>query len=236
MTAINPSVDKGARLLVSRRLLLGRLAVLLPMTALPACTSLIPGTGQPPQLYVLTRKSTFPPDLPTVGQQLLVDVPWAPAQIDTTRVALTRSPTTLDYFANAAWGDRAPLMIQALFIESFEATRKIVGVSRDEAGLRADYILMSELRHFEAVYPPSSGPEDPPPTVFAQVLVRLVRMPDRVIIGETVAERREPAARNGMEVIVEAFDDALGGVMKDIVTWAVQLMSKDAAAPGRPRS
>jgi cholesterol transport system auxiliary component len=220
---------------MSRRSL-GRLAALVPMTALLACTSLLPGTGQAPQLYVLARKSTFPPDLPMVAQQLLVDVPWAPAQIDTTRIVLSRSPTTMDYFANAAWGDRAPVMVQALFIESFEATRKIVGVSRDEAGLRADYVLMPELRHFEAVYPASSGPADPAPSVFVQVLVRLVRMPDRVIIGETIAERREPASRNGMDVIVEAYNDALGGVMKDIVTWTLQQVGRDAAAPGRPRS
>jgi cholesterol transport system auxiliary component len=235
MTATNVPSEKSGP--VSRRAF-GRLAALGPMAALLGCTSLIPGTAPPPQLYVLTRKSTFPPDLPTVTQQLLVDVPFAPAQIDTTRVALSRSPTTLDYFADAAWGDRAPVMVQGLFIESFEQTRKIVGVSRDEAGLRADYVLMGELRHFEAVYPPSTGTPgaDPPPTVFVQILVRLVRMPDRVIIGETIAERRETAARNAMEAIVEAYNDALGGVMKDIVSWTLQLMSRDAAAPGRPRS
>jgi cholesterol transport system auxiliary component len=231
------NIPKEQRGPVSRRAF-GRLAALVPMASLLGCTSLIPGTTPAPQLYVLARKSTFPPDLPMVTQQLLVDVPFAPAQIDTTRVALSRSPTTLDYFANAAWGDRAPVMVQGLFIESFEQTRKIVGVSRDEAGLRADYVLMGELRHFEAVYPPSSGPAtvDPPPTVFVQILVRLVRMPERVIIGETIAERRETAARNAMEVIVEAYNDALGGVMKDIVSWTLLQMSRDAAMPGRPRS
>ena len=220
--------------MVSRRAL-GRLVALAPLTAFAACTSLIPGTSPPPQLYVLTRKSTFPTDLPKVAQQLLVDVPFAPAQIDTTRVALSRSPTTIDYFANAAWSDRTPLMVQALLIESFETTGKIVGVSRDEAGLRADYVLMPELRRFEAIYQPS-GVLDAPPTVFVQLLVRLVRMPDRTIIGETIAERREAAARNSMEIIVEAYDDALGGVMKDIITWTLQRMSADAAAQASGRS
>ena len=70
------------------------------------------------------------------------------------RVTLTggRSPTTIDYFANAAWSDRAPAMVQSLLIESFEQTGKIISVSRDLAVLRADYILMSELRRFEARY------------------------------------------------------------------------------------
>jgi cholesterol transport system auxiliary component len=234
MTATGFPSGKAARPVLSRRAF-GRLAAVMPATALLACTSLIPGTGQAPQLYVLKRKSTFPPNLPTVTQQLLVDVPFAPAQIDTTRIALTRSPTTLDYFANAAWADRAPAMVQALFIESFEMTGRIVGVSRDEAGLRADYILMPELRRFEAIYI-ASGAVDPPPTVFVQILVRLVRMPDRIIIGETIAERRETTERNNLDVIVEAYNDALGGVMKDIVTWTLQRISEDAAGPGRPRS
>ena len=49
-----------------------------------------------------------------------IDVPARSADgdaADTTRVALSRSPTTLGYFANAAWGDRAPVMVQGLSIE-----------------------------------------------------------------------------------------------------------------------
>jgi cholesterol transport system auxiliary component len=221
------------RMLRSRRTILA-LAALLPTLPITGCGELIPGTGQAPQLYVLTRKTTFPSNLPTVDKQLLVATPLATAEIDTARIALSRSPTTIDYFANAAWGDRAPLMIQSLLIESFETTNKIVGISRDEAGVRADYVLMPELRRFAAVYSGNSSP-----TVLCRLLVRLVRMPDRTIVGETVAERQEPAPRNDMEAIVGAYDDALGGVMKDIVIWTLARISEDARAnPGslRPRT
>jgi len=196
--------------------------------AASGCTSIIPGTGQAPQLYVLMRKTTFPADLPTVRQQLLITMPAATAEIDTTRIALSRSPTTIDYFANAAWGDRAPAMVQALLVESFETTGKIVGISSEQGGLRADYLLMPELRRFEAIYGPGAG--DAPPTVHVRMLVRLVRMPDRAIVGETMAERRQEAARNDMEAIVDAFDDALGGVMKDIVSWTLPRINADARA------
>jgi cholesterol transport system auxiliary component len=209
-----------------------RFAATAPALLIAGCAGLIPGTGQAPQLYVLSRKTTFPPELPTVRDQLLVDVPVATGGIDTTRIVLSRSPTTIDYFANAAWSDRAPVMVQALLIESFETTGKIIGISRDEAGLRADYVLMPELRRFEAIYA-TDGAVDAPPTVLTRLLVRLVRMPDRTIIGETVAERREPAARNALEAIVDAYNEALGGVMKDIVTWTLHRMSEDASAgPG----
>lgn len=207
---------------VDRRALL-RLAALALAPAASACTSLIPGTGAPPQLYVLTRKSTFPPDLPQVSRQLLVDTPVAPAEIDTARVALSRSPTTIDYFANAAWSDRAPAMVQSLLIESFEQTGKIPSVARDTAVLRADYILMPELRRFEARY--ENG--EAPPTVLVRLLVRLVKMPERTIIGEDIGEGRETATANAMDAIVEAYDEALGSVMKRLIAWTLRTMAAD---------
>jgi len=210
---------------VDRRALL-RLAALALVPAAAGCSSLIPGTGTPPQIYVLMRKTTFPPDLPTISRQLLVDIPVAPAEIDTTRVALTRSPTTIDYFANAAWSDRAPAMVQSLLIESFEQTGKIVSVARDSAVLRADYILMPELRRFEARY--ENG--DAPPVVLVRLLVRLIKMPERTIIGDEIAEGREPAARNSMDAIIEAYNEALGSVMKRLVTWTLRRMGQDAGA------
>jgi cholesterol transport system auxiliary component len=210
---------------VDRRALL-RLAALALVPAAAGCSSLIPGTGTPPQIYVLMRKTTFPPDLPSISRQLLVDTPVAPAEIDTTRVALTRSPTTIDYFANAAWSDRAPAMVQSLLIESFEQTGKIVSVARDSAVLRADYILMPELRRFEARY--ENG--DAPPVVLVRLLVRLIKMPERTIIGDEIAEGREPAVRNGMDAIIEAYNEALGSVMKRLVSWTLRRMGQDAGA------
>jgi cholesterol transport system auxiliary component len=198
-------------------------AGLLPAFA-SACASLLPGGGKPPQIYVLKRKSTFPPDLPYVGRQLLVDRPEAPAEIDSVRIALTRSPTTIDYFADSVWSDRAPAMVQSLLIESFEEANKVAAVSQDLAVLRADYILMSELRRFQAIY---EGPGEAPPVVQVRLIVRLVKMPDRTIIGDDIAERRESAAQNGMDAIVGAFDEALGGVMKDLVIWSLRRMSED---------
>ena len=84
----------GGQLPSRRRFM--RLAAGAPSLLAAACTGVIPGTAPPPQLYVLTRKTTFPQDLPQVSQQLLVTVPVATAEIDTARIALSRSPTTID--------------------------------------------------------------------------------------------------------------------------------------------
>jgi cholesterol transport system auxiliary component len=182
-----------------------------------ACTNLIPGTGEGPQLYVLTPKTTFAPDLPKVDWQLLVDVPIAPAEIDTDRIVLQPTPYTVDKFANAAWPDRATVMVQTLLVESFESTGKITAIARESVGLRADYILKPELRKFTAVYDTPTGP----PIVSIILNARLVKMPERAIIAQKTFDHRERASRNEMEAIVEAFDGALGKILKRTIEWTL---------------
>jgi cholesterol transport system auxiliary component len=148
-----------------------------------------------------------------------VAVPVAPQSLDSARIALSHSPTKLDYFADSAWTDRAPLMIQGLLIESFENTGKIVAVGRQDSDLRADYVLQTELRDFEARY--YSGTEQPP-EIYVRFGAKLVKMPEREIIGDTNIVQKVTAARNDLGSIIEAFDDALGSAMKHMVEWTLR--------------
>src|SRR5262249_18369652 len=129
-----------------------RLAALAAAIGLAAGCTILSGLDSPPKLYRLSPKTTFTPDLPKVTWQLLVVQPIAPAGIDTSRIALGPSPLTLDYFAGASWTDSAPQMVQTLLIQSFENTGDIVSVGRESSLLRADFILLSELRQFQADY------------------------------------------------------------------------------------
>jgi cholesterol transport system auxiliary component len=172
-----------------------------------------------PQLYMLPSKHTYDTDLPAVKWQLIVAVPVAPQSLDTARIALSHSPTKLDYFANSAWTDRAPVMIQGLIIESFENTNKILAVGRQDSDLRADYVLQTELRDFEARY--YNGTEQPP-EIYVRIGAKLVKMPDRIIIGDTNIVQQVAAVRNDIESIIGAFDDALGSAMKHLVEWTLR--------------
>jgi cholesterol transport system auxiliary component len=184
--------------------------------ALAGCTSLLTVSG-PKHLYRITPKSSFPANLPRLPAQLLVDVPLAPAGLDTTRVALSRSPISLDYFADSEWTDSVPMLVQTALVASFENSKSIAAIDRESTGLRADFILKTEIRHFEAEYGAGTGP----PNVWVAANARLVKMPDREIIAQGSFERHEPAAANDVPSIVLAFDEALGAVMKQIVVWTV---------------
>jgi cholesterol transport system auxiliary component len=202
------------------------LAAIAAVFLLAACS--LPGAGDPPQLYTLTPKSTFDTALPAVEWQLVVERPIASAGLNTQRIAVQRSPVTMDYFARANWTDQAPALVQTLLIESFENTKKIRAVSRESTQLRADYVLQTELREFQAEY---DGPGKPP-QARVRINGKLIRMPDRVIVDSQTVERAVRAERHDVESVVLAFDEALGKVMKQTVEWAL-VAPRSTARPGR---
>ncbi len=183
---------------------------------LASCSGLL-GGGDPAHLYRLTPKSTYPPNLPHRSVQLLINEPLAPAGLDKSRIALSRSPVSIDYFADSEWTDRAPLLVQTAILQSFENSKAITAIDRDSVGLRADFILDPEIRHFEAVYDSANGP----PEIWVAVNVRLVNPASREVVAQTLFEQRQRASANDVPSIVSAFDEALGGVMKEIVVWTV---------------
>ncbi|MSP82936.1 MAG: hypothetical protein EXQ94_08385 [Alphaproteobacteria bacterium] len=194
-----------------------------PLLAGCGAAELLPKASERPDLYVLTPKNTFREDLPKVSQQIAIDLPIASAGLDSGRIALMHNPVKLDYYAKANWIDRAPSMVQTLLIESFENTGNIIGVGRLSVNLRADYVLVTELREFQVEYFHDSGPE-----AHVRVNAKLVRMPERIIVGNMTSERTVRADRDSMPDIIPAFDDALGGVLRDIVEWALDTMHASA--------
>lgn len=194
-----------------------RRAFVLGACASPLAACALPGGGDPPQLYTLTPKSTFRPDLPQADWQLAVELPVAAGGLDSARIALQRTPVTVDFFARAAWTDTVPRMVQTLLIESYENTGRIVAVSRDSAALRPDYLLKVDLREFQAEYF-----EPGPPKAHVRLSLRLVRMPERTILASFTHAERVTAARNELPAIVAAFDDALGVTMRRSVEWTLR--------------
>ena len=188
-----------------------------PLAALAgACEQLVPGRGPPPVLYRLTPKSTFSPDLPVVTWQLVLEQPLSNAALSGTRIALWPNPTQLEYYARTSWTDRAPDMIQTLMIESFENSNRIISIGRESVGLRADFVLKTELREFQSDY---LKPGEP--SAHVGINAKLVAMPERIIVGSQKFDVVVKAERDRMEDIIAAFDAALGKVLKRLVEWTL---------------
>ena len=181
---------------------------------MPAASCIKRARSEPIDLYTVTPKSTFDPDLPAVYWQLAVEAPAAAANLNTGRIAIAMTPTSTDYYAKAAWTDRAPLMVQTRIVDSFENT------PQDRRGgpridrLRANYVLQPDLRNFEALYYYGK-----PPIVRVRIIAKLVRLPDRQIIGVGVlralrarARRQGAQGRRGLRPGAGQRDQAAGRV------------------------
>lgn len=190
--------------------------------ALSACTlgDIVRGGEAPPQLFVLTPKSTFSEDLPRIQSQLVIEVPIVSEGLDTHRIALRRTPLTLDYYANARWTERAPRLVQTMLVESFENTGRIISVARRGTDLRADYTLKTELREFQAEY----GAAEAPAAVRVRLNAKIVALPRRAIIASVTVERAVDVTGSGMEHVVQGFDDALGKVMRSVIEWTLEIV------------
>ncbi len=186
--------------------------------AVGACSLVdLPGSGEAANVFTLSPKSTFVPNLPQVGWQLVVEVPVAAGGLATPRIAVKTKPLEIQYYANAQWTEAAPQMVQTLLVESFENTGKIVAVGRQAIGLRSDYNLISELREFQAEYLDGK----PIPAARVRINVKIIKQPRREIIASSTFEQIVPAASTAMSDVVGAFDDALGKVIRRIVEWTL---------------
>lgn len=183
-------------------------------TLIAGCGGIFSDTPHRP-LYQLKPALTFGAPMRPVAAQLLVALPSAPTGLDTNRVALSRSSMSLDYFADAEWADSAPVILQSALIDGFERSGAFPSVGRDSAGLRADFILETDLRDFTAVYDSPNGA----PRVTVAFTVKLIKIPDRKIIAQHAVIRQQPAAGNKIPDIVAAFNAALSSAVEEAVRW-----------------
>ncbi len=196
-----------------RRVVLGLLA-----GSGAGCSAAITGGGDPPRLYTLNPRSGFGAGLPRVQWNLEVPAPISPQGLNTARIALRRSTVTLEYYAGVNWVDIAPEMVQTLLIQSFENSGAIAGVTRDATRVRPDYLLLTELRDFQADYDAAG-----PPLAHVRIMARLLRLlPDRSIIAGQSFEQAVRADGTSVERVVVAFDQAMGQVAGQLVEWTLR--------------
>jgi len=206
-----------------------RLFALMVASVLSGCTGLstLNTVAEPTDLYLLTPKSTFDPNLPRLRQQIVVAEPTATAAVSNDRIAVQPSPLEVRFLPGARWVDRAPLIVQSLLIESYENSEKVDAVGRSAIGLRADYIIVTDVREFQAEVSDPSLP-DAPLAAHVRLNIKIVKADADRIIASRSFERLAVATSDDPGDIAAAFDIALGRVLKACVEWSVSQMYQDA--------
>jgi cholesterol transport system auxiliary component len=154
-----------------------------------------------------------------VNWALAIQKPDAPGNLDSARIALARNETQLDYYANAAWPDRLPDLMQTALLAGFEASGRIDAVSRDDDALQSDYQLSTDLRAFEARYAASGGA----PSVAVTIIAHMADTKSRKILANLSVNLTEPASANSVDAVVQALNIALAKAVDQIVQWALAL-------------
>lgn len=204
---------------------------LMLLSGLSGCAALtgLSNASTPNELYVLTPKSTFDTNLPNLRYQIAVEEPTATAAVDTDQITVQPTPLQVQYLPSARWVDRAPLIVQALMIESFENSGKVPAVGSSAIGLRADFLVVTDIREFQAVLP-QDDPEAPL-EIDVRLNIKLVDAFSDRIISSASFEAREFAATDDAATVAVAFDDALGSTMRRSVEWSI----REIASYGAPR-
>ena len=121
---------------------------------LSGCGGLGLGPANPDEtMYVLQPALATPPQGATpVSWALGVDIPDAEDSLDTRRIPLVNANQTMDYYANAQWPDRLPILVQTALIAAFQSSGRVPSVARTQDALHADYELGIEIRDCAAHY------------------------------------------------------------------------------------
>jgi cholesterol transport system auxiliary component len=199
--------------------------VVVSAAAISGCAGLdtLRSVTEPTDLYDLTPKSTYAADMPTIAAQIVIEEPTAASSVNTDRIAIKPNPYQVQYFPQARWVDRAPLLVQTMLLESFENTGKVGAVGRQAIGLSSDFTLLTELREFQAVL---VGGENGAISVVVQLNMKIVQEPLGLIVASRSFVHREMSASNEILSVVAAFDTALGKTMGQTIDWAIRRISQ----------
>lgn len=199
----------------------GIAAALFACALLAGCSLLGGGERSQTTLYAPDPRITPDPAWPTVEWQLSISPPSASRMVDSYRIVVRPTPGEVQVYKGAAWAKLPSSMLEDTVTRALEDSGHIGAVSRQGAGVIADYKLVLDIRRFEADY---AGNALPAATI--EVNAKLLHSGDGNIVDSRTFLHAEPAAGTGVDQVVDAFSRSLEAVGRDMAGWV--LTSGDA--------
>ncbi|HBK93048.1 MAG TPA: hypothetical protein DDZ68_15395 [Parvularcula sp.] len=201
---------RGGRLIPSPR----SLAPLFLAAALSGCVSVLPDAAPPPARFTvsdITVETAAAPVTWTLG----VEEPEATLAYNSAKIALSRAPGRIEYYAGGEWVDRAPRLFGVALVRSFENTGAIKGVGSRQTLPVSNFILQTDIRRLGVVF--DGGEKRAEVAAF----VRLTNGRS-VIHAAKLFSATQIAAADTPEAAAAALDAALSAVQRDIVAWTLE--------------
>ena len=113
---------------------------------LSACVSVLPEAAPPSARYQVTDIAFDGSDRAPVSWSLGVEEPEATLAFNSAKIALSREPARIEYYAGGEWVDRAPRLFGAALVRSFENTGAVKGVGNRVTLPVSTYVLQTDIR------------------------------------------------------------------------------------------
>jgi len=200
------------------------------LTALAACSLLKPPAVAEVKTYILEPAEA--PATPTLASQptsavMVVAEPRSQPGYATARMAYVKRDYALDYFANSQWADTPARMLQPLLVNALEATSHYAAVLRAPAAVTGGLRLDTEVAHMEQVFVVQ------PSRMHIALRVQLIDPQRGEVLGTRVFDASSPAPTEDAYGGVQAANQMLAPLLKDIAAFCVSL-SSPANAASRP--
>lgn len=188
------------------------------------CVSQLVATNPPKPRYMVEPVDASALAGAPVAWSLIVETPGASRAYDTTKIAVSRSPGRIEYFADGEWASRAPVVLQTALIRTFEDSGRILTVGNRADIALSDLALQTDLRRIDLDV--ANGQR----TARLDVYVRLTNGRS-VVFAAAPFSAAAPAASGSGDDVAAAFDAAFRDVVVDVANWAFEEGEKARAAP-----
>ncbi|NUS37800.1 MAG: ABC transporter [Lysobacter sp.] len=197
-------------------------------TAVAGC-AILGGEKSPVTVYAPEPRVPADPAWPQADWQLAIARPQATRMLDGLRIAVRPTPGELQVYKGASWAKSPGEQLEDAILRTLEDSGKLRAVARQGSGIAADCTLLTDLRHYEAVYAGGAVP-----SAVIELNAKLLSTDDQVSASRTFHEEA-PAATAATADVAAAFGQALARVTADVSGWtlAAGAQTCHAAKTGR---
>ena len=190
-----------------------KLLLITPLICLlPSCVSL-GNTEAPAAFLVLTPTNSISANQESVGNAnnaIIVNIPDTPRKLDTNRIPVQVSDSSIAYVQGAFWSDKPARLMQQLIAETIIATTGQLVLDEAQSGGKAKQRISGTLSEFGVVESGSYA---------------IVRFDAIKINGENIIEKRRfEAKRDIFEITASdsgaALNKAANDVAEQIAIWS----------------
>ncbi len=198
-------------------------AMLAAMTGLAACVSVLPDAPPASARYQVTDV-TVAGDRSPVAWTLGVEEPEATLAFNTAKIALSREPARIEYYSGGEWVDRAPRLLGAALVRSFENTGAVKGVGSRVTLPISTFALQTDVRTLTITH--ENGSLSAEVSIFARLTNGR-----SIVHASKLFTAAEPVSADNAGAAATALNAGLEKIQRELVDWTLEEAEKAAEAP-----